>query len=249
MELFYSQDISSDRCLLGSEESAHCARVLRHRAGDIINVIDGLGTMYECRITDDNPRAVEAEVLKANRFWGSHPYHLTLAVCPTKNSDRYEWFAEKATEIGVDRIVPVIGDRSERKVFKTDRLRRILISAAKQSLKATVPEISEPMTVKDFIKSCDSVVKLIAYCFEGEKIPITEALKGDIISVLIGPEGDFSPEEATLAIQSGFTPIHLGPSRLRTETAALTAAEAVYLKCMEIKNTVSSSNLWPPMAT
>ncbi len=237
MELFYSQDIDAGVCRLDGEESGHCARVLRHRCGDEINVIDGLGTMYECRICDDNPRAVVAQVLKANHGWGSHPYRLSMAVCPTKNADRYEWFAEKATEVGVDCIVPVIGERSERKVFKTDRLRRILVSAAKQSLKAAVPEVAEPLSVRDSIKGCDAPVKLIAYCFEGERPRqgVTEALAasaetGGDIAILIGPEGDFSPGEAALALEHGFVPIHLGPSRLRTETAALTAATAVYLR-------------------
>ena len=235
MELFYSQDIDAGVCRLDGEESGHCARVLRHRCGDEINVIDGLGTMYECRICDDNPRSVVAQVLKANPGWGSHPYRLTMAVCPTKNADRYEWFAEKATEVGVDRIVPVIGERSERKVFKTDRLRRILVSAAKQSLKASVPEVAEPLTVKDFVLSCSASTKLIAYCFEGERPRqgVTEALAaapGKDIAILIGPEGDFSPGEAALALEHGFVPVHLGPSRLRTETAALTAATAVYLR-------------------
>ena len=235
MELFYSQDIDAGVCRLDGEESGHCARVLRHRVGDEINVIDGLGTMYECRICDDNPRSVVAQVLKANHGWGSHPYRLTMAVCPTKNADRYEWFAEKATEVGVDCIVPVIGERSERKVFKTDRVRRILVSAAKQSLKAAVPEVAEPLSVRDFIKGCDAQVKLIAYCFEGERprLGVTEALvaaPGKDIAILIGPEGDFSPWEAALALEHGFVPIHLGPSRLRTETAALTAATAVYLR-------------------
>ncbi len=237
MELFYSQDIDAGVCRLDGEESGHCARVLRHRVGDEINVIDGLGTMYECRICDDNPRSVVAQVLKANPGWGSHPYRLTMAVCPTKNADRYEWFAEKATEVGVDCIVPVIGERSERKVFKTERVRRILVSAAKQSLKAAVPEVAEPLSVRDFIKGCDAQVKLIAYCFEGERprLGVTEALaaaaeSGGEIAILIGPEGDFSPGEAALALEHGFVPIHLGPSRLRTETAALTAATAVYLR-------------------
>lgn len=235
MELFYSEHFEQESCRLDADESAHCARVLRHRAGDVINVIDGKGTMYECRIDDDNPRAVIASIVASKPGWGGHPYRLTMAVCPTKNMDRYEWFAEKATEIGVDRIVPVIGERSERKVFKAERLRRILISAAKQSLKAAVPEICDQVSVKEFIKGCTGGVKLIAYCFEGEqrRISVTEALEGDDITVLIGPEGDFSPSEAELALSCGFVPVHLGPSRLRTETAALTAVEAVYLKSLE----------------
>ena len=244
MELFYAYEADGRFCRLDSDESGHCVRVLRHRAGDEIHVIDGLGTMYRCRLVDDNPKGAEAEVFEAFPGWGGHPYHLTVACCPTKNNDRFEWFVEKATEVGVDRIVPVIGERSERKVYKTDRAFRIALSATKQSLKSRIPQIDEPVTVKDFI--CQSrlagghsglapeSLRLIAYCFEGDtrRISIQEALKaydGTDVTVLIGPEGDFSPEEARLAIDYGYLPVHLGTSRLRTETAAVLAATAVYL--------------------
>lgn len=236
MELFYSSEIAGGVVRLDAEESAHCVKVLRHRAGDTLQVIDGEGTMYECRLTEASPKEAVAEVLEAHPDWGAHPYELTVACCPTKNNDRYEWMVEKVTEIGVDTIVPVIGDRSERKVYKTDRARRIALSATKQSLKARIPVVEEPVSVKDFIKSCPAdALRLIAYCFEDESAPrigIGEALKGfdgSRIAVLIGPEGDFSPEEARLALSGGFVPVHLGPSRLRTETAAVTAATAVYL--------------------
>ena len=258
MELFYSYDTDGRLCRLDAEESGHCVRVLRHRAGDEIHVIDGLGTMFRCRLVDDNPRGAEAEVIEAFPGWGGHPYRLTVACCPTKNNDRFEWFVEKATEVGVDRIVPVVGDRSERKVYKTDRAARIALSAAKQSLKARIPEICEPLSVKDFIchsgipspslpvrndsRSCHSEpaeqakesLRLIACCFEGEtkRVSIQEALQaydGNDITVLIGPEGDFSPEEARLAVERGYLPVHLGSSRLRTETAAVVAATAIYL--------------------
>ncbi len=237
MELFYSPDMGGGFGHLGPEESVHCVKVLRHRTGDRIHVIDGEGTLYLCELVSDSPKGVDLMVLSSEPGWGSHSYHLTLAVCPTKNNDRYEWFAEKATEVGVDRIVPVIGDRSERKVFKTDRLRKIVLSATKQSLKARLPQVEEPTGVKEFIAHADSdALRLIAYCFEDEghpRISIKEALSafaGDRVEVLIGPEGDFSPEEARLALDSGFVPVHLGASRLRTETAAVTAAEAVYFK-------------------
>ena len=233
MEIFYAYGVEGGIACLDAEESGHCVRVLRHRTGDEISVIDGLGTMYRCRLTDDNPKGASAEVLETFPAWGSHPYHLTVACCPTKNNERFEWFVEKATEVGVDRIVPVIGERSERKVYKTDRAARIALSATKQSLKARIPVIDEPLSVRAFIDSCKGIpaVKLIAYCFEDDTHPrrsIKEALSGDEIIVLIGPEGDFSPEEARLAIDAGFIPVHLGASRLRTETAAVTAAEAVY---------------------
>ena len=236
MELFYAYEVSGGLALLDAEESNHCVKVLRHRSGDDIDVIDGAGTLYHCRLTLDNPKGAEAQVLEAVPGWNGHPYHLTIGCCPTKNNDRFEWFVEKATEVGVDCIVPLIGDHSERKVYKTDRATRIALSATKQSLKARIPEISEPVSVKEFLKGEaveDGALKLIAYCFEGDqqRQSIKEVLaqyQGSDIIVLIGPEGDFSKEEAKLAVEHGYIPVHLGPSRLRTETAAVTAAEAVY---------------------
>lgn len=241
MELFYSCEISGGICCLDKDESAHCAKVLRHRSGDEISVIDGCGTLYRCRITSDNPKAVEAAVLSSEENWGGHDYKLHLAVCPTKNNDRYEWFAEKACEVGVDSISPVIGEHSERRIFKTARLEKILISAAKQSLKAAVPQVSEPISVKEYIaahKDDKNTLKLIAYCFEDERIPrrsikeVLDSYQGTEIIVMIGPEGDFSKAEAELALEYGFIPVHLGASRLRTETAAVTAAEAAYFRYM-----------------
>lgn len=268
MEIFYSKDIEGNICRLDAEESGHCIKVLRHRNGDEINVIDGKGTMMKCILTQDSPKGAVAEIIGRTPCWGGHPYRLTLAVAPTKNSDRYEWFAEKSCEIGVDRIFPVIGQHSERRVFKTARVEKILVSASKQSLKGAVPEICEPLSVKDFIlkygasPQCsglqdgtsgngyatlpqDGILRLIAYCFEDDshrRTSVMEALDSyrkafepspagngvPEIIMMIGPEGDFSVEEADLAIRHGFIPVHLGPSRLRTETAAVTAAEAAY---------------------
>ena len=245
MELFYSRDIEGGICRLDHDESGHCIKVLRHRAGDEIAVIDGCGTLYRCRITADSHKGVEAMVLSSEENWGSHPYRLHMAVCPTKNNERYEWFAEKACEIGMDEVSPVIGEHSERRIFKTARIEKILVSAAKQSLKAAVPTVNEPVSVKEFIKrygipgqAGTSPLKLIAYCFEDERVPrrsIKEVLgsyDGDEIVILIGPEGDFSHAEAELALANGFIPIHLGDSRLRTETAALTAVASVYYSRM-----------------
>ena len=243
MELFFSQDIEGGICRLDKDESGHCVKVLRHRAGDEISVIDGCGTLYRCRITDDSPKGVEASVLSCEEEWGSHPYRLHMAVCPTKNNDRYEWFTEKACEIGLDEISPVIGEHSERKVFKTARAEKILVSAAKQSLKAAVPSVHEPVSVKEFIARAtdagpDGVLRLIAYCFEDENVPrrsikeVLEGYEGNEIVILIGPEGDFSKAEADLALANGFIPVHLGDSRLRTETAALAAVSAVYFRYM-----------------
>lgn len=261
MELFFSSDIEGGICRLDKDESGHCVKVLRHRIGDEISVIDGCGTLYRCRITSDSPKGVEAMVLEETPDWGGHPYRLHMAVCPTKNNDRYEWFVEKACEIGLDEISPVIGEHSERRVFKTARVEKILVSAAKQSLKGAVPVVNEPVAVREFIErmadgsgvgsvggmaggsgaggaGTGEPLKLIAYCFEDERVPrrsIKEVLggyEGSDVVVLIGPEGDFSKAEAELAIQNGFIPVHLGDSRLRTETAALTAVAAVYFRYM-----------------
>ena len=275
MELFFSRDIDGGICRLDQDESGHCIKVLRHRSGDEISVIDGQGTLYRCRITADSHKGVEAMVLESIPGWGAHPYRLHLAVCPTKNNDRYEWFAEKACEMGFDELSPVIGDHSERRVLKTARVEKILVSAAKQSLKATVPVVNEPVSVKEFIAahgsctayagicrvsersispcSCsvshaadsmegttnsndtyDTTLRLIAYCFEDEDVPrrsikeVLQGFKGKDVIVMIGPEGDFSAEEARLALEAGFIPVHLGDSRLRTETAALAATASVY---------------------
>ncbi len=239
MEVFYSYEGRGPLRLMDPEESAHCVRVMRHRRGDEVLLIDGLGTMYRCILEDDNPKGASARIEEEFPGWGGHPYRLTVACAPTKNNDRFEWFVEKAVEIGVDRIVPVIGERSERKVYKSDRARRIALSAAKQSLKSLIPDISDPVAVRDFIASMvestssETPLKLIACCFEGE-VPrkgIREALEGfegSEVVVMIGPEGDFSEEEAHAAVLAGFIPVHLGPSRLRTETAAVYSVAVIY---------------------
>ena len=236
MEIFYAKECDGKTVSLDPEESAHCVKVLRHRTGDEITVVDGLGTMMRCRLTDDSPKGASAEIIEKTGDWGGHPYSLTMTVCPTKNNDRYEWFVEKATEVGVDRISPIIGERSERRVFKAERSRKIALSAMKQSLKSRLPLIDEPTSVKSFITSSGKQeLKMICYCFEGEnerrsiKDVLKEVPEGAVITIMIGPEGDFSPEEARLAVENGFIPVHLGSSRLRTETAAVVAATAVYL--------------------
>ena len=241
MEIFYAYEIDGGTAFLDAEESVHCIKVLRHRAGDEVTVVDGHGNMHRCRLRDDSPKGATAEILETVPGWGGHSYSLNMAVCPTKNNDRFEWFVEKATELGVDVISPVIGERSERKVFKTERSRKIALSAMKQSLKAKLPVVEEPVPVRDFIlgHSEEASVKMICYCFEGETqrrsiVDVLEGISADAaITVLIGPEGDFSPEEARLAVERGFVPVHLGPSRLRTETAAVTAVTACYLHFMD----------------
>lgn len=234
MELFYALPPEEGRIVLDKEQSGHCVRVLRHRVGDRINIIDGSGSLFECELEVADPNGAVAAVRKEVKDFGTHPYHLTMAVCPTKNIDRYEWFVEKATEVGVDVIAPVFGERSERKVVKTERLERLVVSAAKQSLKGRIPRIPEPVSVMEFIASApERALKLICYCEDDEskRRSISSVLATSSareICILIGPEGDFSPTELEAAFTRGWQPVHLGTSRLRTETAALVAVSAVY---------------------
>lgn len=239
MELFYSKNIKNGICVLDEEEGRHCLKVLRHIAGDHIQVIDGTGNLYECEILEGK-KEVTCRVLTTRERFGAHPYRLVMAVAPTKNIDRYEWFLEKATEVGMDVVVPVIGEHSERKIIKPERLEKILVSAAKQSLKAYVPVLEPQINLNDFIRQAPEGLRLIAYCGEAEKVSLPQALatwranqpaggeESSSITLLIGPEGDFSPQEVETALAHGFQPVHLGASRLRTETAAVAAVCGVY---------------------
>jgi len=256
MELFYSKTITEGGRVLDAEESGHCVKVLRHRKGDTIRVVDGHGMLYRCTIVDPDPKGVVFEVDEWVENYGSHDYRLRMAVCPPKNIDRFEWFAEKATEIGVDVITPLFGDYSERRVFKPERIERLLVSAAKQSHKGTIPQLDAAVTVTEFLKQEHAGLKLICYCDEATgKVDIKDALRFRVkpgmtqgidednnrhsgldpespkpeITILIGPEGDFSRAEVALALERGWRPVSLGDSRLRIETAALVATAAVYL--------------------
>lgn len=250
MELFYSRDIAQGGTVLPADESNHCVRVLRHRAGDRIDVVDGTGNRYLCEIEEADPRGVRFRILERQEGFGSHPYRLQMAVAPPKNIDRFEWFAEKATEIGVDIITPLFGENSERKVFKPERVERILVSAAKQSHKGAIPSLEPAVTVKEFLSAHadDDALRCICYCDDTaslgvEKRPLTEVLReafppgNDAASpgsaarpviLMIGPEGDFSRAEIAQAVASGWLPVSLGESRLRIETAAIAATAAVY---------------------
>lgn len=215
---------------LNPEESKHCVRVLRLGVGDVVFLADGLGTLLRASILEALPKGCLLRIEERFDRWEARPYHLHLAVAPTKSPDRYEWMVEKATEVGVDEITPLICARSERKVFTTDRVERIAVSAMKQSLKAQLPVIHPATTFKDLINTPFDGVKLIAFCGEGARLGLIDAVamsrqnKGALrCLVLIGPEGDFSPEEVATANDRGFQSIHLGPSRLRTETAGLVA--------------------------
>lgn len=229
---FYSPDIRESG-KLPEDESAHCARVLRLRDGAEICTVDGEGHSYRCRITDSNPKGVKVEILETvdePKVWTGR---LILAVAPTKNSDRMEWLAEKVTEMGVDEIVLLRCEHSERKVQKLDRLRRIMVSAMKQSLKAIMPGLRGPVDFNDFLEDVadNDGCKVFGYCSDsvGRQDFGDVYRKGDDLVVMIGPEGDFSPAEVKKAMQKGFEPVTFGRSRLRTETAALYATAAYHV--------------------
>lgn len=224
MHLFYTPDIKATIYQLSEEESKHCIRVLRLKIGDKVNLIDGKGGFYLAEIISDHPKRTELHIVEAQQEYAKRSHHLHIAVAPTKNIDRFEWFLEKATEIGIDEITPIICDRSERKEVKLDRSNKIITTAIKQSLKAYHPTLNPQTAFKEFIATAKADFKFMAHCEEGEKSEIKSGFekRGDYL-VLIGPEGDFSSSEIELALQSGFVPITLGESRLRTETAALQA--------------------------
>ena len=247
MEVFYSNHISDGRVRLSPEESAHCVKVLRHRVGDEIFVSGGDGNLYRCSLVEADPRRAVAQVLSVEDGFGTHPYRLWMAVAPTKNIDRFEWFTEKAVEMGVDRITPVLCAHSERKVYNRERGQRIVVSAAKQSLKGAVPQLDELTPFKALMEEMSGFAgcKFIAYCDSDiasglntrkSLADVLAAVRSDASGAegqpqsmfLIGPEGDFSSEEIAAALAAGFTPLSLGPSRLRTETAAMLCVATVY---------------------
>lgn len=241
--IFYAPDFSPQNASLPADEAAHAVRVLRMREGDEILVADGRGTFHRASITLASPKRCETAVLDSwadAKLWQGE---IRVAVAPTKNMDRLEWFAEKATEIGVDRISLLNCDFSERKVVKAERLERIVVSAMKQSHKAFKPVVDEMTAFRKFVTQPFDGQKFIAHCYSPEEVDgagQTIHLSGrnflgdkvgetDASLVLIGPEGDFSIDEVNFAINHGFQPISLGESRLRTETAALVAVHLMYL--------------------
>lgn len=225
MQLFYTPDITdSPIYYLSEEESKHCIRVLRLQLGDHVRLIDGRGGLYEAEIIDAHPKKVALKLLSLQNEYGKRNHYLHIAVAPTKNLERLEWFLEKATEIGIDEISLIICQRSERKEAKVERLNKIITSAIKQSLKAYHPLLNEVTAFQKLITQAFDGQKFIAHCEPGAKADLSGLLKlqGKYL-ILIGPEGDFSPKEIEDALQNGFEPITLGNSRLRTETAALEA--------------------------
>ena len=225
MHLFYTPDIQGDTYTLNEEESNHCNKVLRLSVGSVVYLIDGLGGLYTAQITEAKKKAVNLSITHVQREFGKRNHHLHIAIAPTKNIDRLEWFLEKATEIGIDEITPIICERSERKVVKEERLEKIITAAVKQSLTAYHPKLNSITSYEDFIKKNFPSTKLIAHCLDDLPRQAIDQLivPHESYLLLIGPEGDFTPKEITLALQNAYKPVTLGNTRLRTETAALAA--------------------------
>jgi len=229
MQLFYNPDINaaSETFSFDKEESKHIVKVLRKSEGDILHVTNGLGNLFHCEITLASDKKC---TVKINQTETQKPtdFYLHLAVAPTKMNDRFEWFLEKATEIGIHEITPIICEHSERKVIKTERFDKIIQSAMKQSLQYFLPKLNEPMSFKEFINKNHDGTLFIAHCEETDKKLLKEAIvPKEKYTILIGPEGDFSEKEIETALQNNYIPVSLGNTRLRTETAAVVACHSI----------------------
>lgn len=230
MQLFYNNllDKNSKEILFDKIESKHIVRVLRKKENDILDITNGNGLLFKAKITLANDKRCIAEIIQVEEKDKLWDYYLHIAIAPTKNNDRLEWFLEKATEIGIDEITPIICQNSERKIVKQERLEKIIQSAMKQSLKFTLPKLNEPIKFNDFIDQDFNGKKCIAHCEDDEKTLLKTIVNTkEKITILIGPEGDFSTQEIKKALSKKFTPISLGESRLRTETAGLVAVQTV----------------------
>ena len=231
MHLFYTPDFElneGEYYSLNKEESTHCIKVLRLREKDIICLTNGLGRFVFAEISDANPKNCSFVVTEVKEDYGKRDFRIHIAVAPTKNMNRMEWFLEKAVEMGVDKISFFIGEHSERTIIKRERLEKIMVSALKQSLKAYMPELNENADFRELVNS-NETKKFIAYCKPDGRTSIKDRYnKGEDVLILIGPEGDFSENEVELALNNGFQAITLGESRLRTETAALFALQSIH---------------------
>ena len=227
MQLFYCPEVFLGDLHLSGDESKHCVKVLRKQEGDHIHLIDGKGSFYEVRITLASQKKVLFEIVKT---WQETPrsYSLHIAIAPTKNNDRFEWFLEKATEIGIDEITPIICEHSERKIIKQERMEKIILSATKQSLKAKLPVLNPTISLKEFLSKKQDVDCFIAHCEEQDKTSLQSVVVNNSL-ILIGPEGDFSTKEIDFALSNNFKAISLGDSRLRTETAGIIACHTIAL--------------------
>ena len=232
MQLFYNLNINEIQpsFVFDNEESRHIIKVLRKKEGDILHVTNGLGFLFATKITIASDSKCTVKIVSFVKQ-DVPRYFLHLAVAPTKMNERFEWFLEKATEIGLQEITPIICDHSERKVVKIDRFQKILESAMKQSLHYYLPKLNEPVAFVDFIKAKKAGQLFIAHCEQTDKKSLKNELKANQdVTILIGPEGDFSVKEIQQAIDSNFIPVSLGTTRLRTETAAIVACHSVVFK-------------------
>ncbi len=227
---FFAPDIAHDMTLPPSD-SAHVVRVLRMRVGDTLYIVDGKGTRYRCALTVDDPRRAVVTVLDSEPVAKVWHDDITIAVAPTKHLDRMEWLVEKLVEIGVDRFVPIRCARSERKELKTERLEKIAVSAMKQSLKATLPVITEMTPLKQFLAGCDAAQRFVGYCDKDtpRRLLVGTLRPGLSTAILIGPEGDFTPDEIADCLAADFIPVTMGDNRLRTETAALVGCDTFHI--------------------
>lgn len=231
MQLFYNSelDTSVKTFNFSKDESRHIVKVLRKSTGDLLMITNGKGWMFEAEVIIPNHNKCVVSILKST-FEAPRPYTIHLAVAPTKMNDRYEWFIEKATEIGVDKITPIICQNSERKIIKTERFEKILQSAMKQSLQSYLPSLAPPISFSEFIKMPQEGATFIAHCEDGKKLKFKDQIEAKkSITILIGPEGDFSPKEIELALKHQYIPVSLGATRLRTETAGIVAGHTIQL--------------------
>ncbi|WP_428742493.1 16S rRNA (uracil(1498)-N(3))-methyltransferase [Tenacibaculum sp.] len=231
MQLFYNPDLkaTSKEITFDKDESRHIIRVLRKKEGDILHITNGYGLLFFAEIIIGNDKKCLARIIKFEEKSRTRNYYLHVAIAPTKNNDRFEWFLEKATEIGIDEITPIICENSERKIVKIDRLSRIVQSAMKQSLQCTLPKLNEAVKFSDFISQDFSNETFIAHCEENieKKFLKNIATPNTSYTILIGPEGDFSSNEIRQSLNKNFTPISLGLNRLRTETAGLNVVQSI----------------------
>ena len=232
MNLFYTNNITNDEAVLTEEEARHCTQVLRKRIGDTIHFVDGQGGFYEGEIIEANRKHCRLRITSSQQNYEKSPAHIHIAIAPTKNISRIEWFLEKATEIGISEVTPLRSHHSERKHIRLDRLQKIMLIAMKQSLKAYLPKLNELTTFKDFIRNHNFAESrtFIAHCHVGEKPHLKDtASTNQDSTILIGPEGDFSLEEVALALQHQYEAVTLGNARLRTETAGVAACHILNL--------------------
>ncbi len=231
MQVFYAPDLKEDQYLLTEEETKHCQRVLRLKSGDSINLTDGKGNLSEGTIGDSEKGKISVKINNTLKEYQKRGYHIHLAIAPTKSIGRFEWFLEKATEIGIDEISPIITDHSERKKIRADRLEKVIIAAMKQSVKAYKPILNPLISFKDFIKQEHSETEMfIAHCQDAEKFDLKSSYNpGTNCIIMIGPEGDFSEREIDEAFKTGYKPVTMGDTRLRTETAGIVACHTVFL--------------------